>query len=90
MAKEIDDYADVEVSSEESSALARLSGNKDYLVLVDIMARWQMKSAYDLISATVEGQETDLLLQQGGYRLYKRMVKYVQEALDSAPRKRNG
>lgn len=87
---DIDKYGEVDVTSAESSALARLSENKDFAVLIAVMNRWQMKRAYDLISARVVGQETDLIDHQGGYALLKRMIKYVQEAVDTTPKKRNG
>lgn len=79
---DLDKYADIELTSQQRSAMARLGDNKDFAVLMGVMAQWNMKRAYDLVVAPREGQDAELLQFQGGHALLRRMLKYVDESVD--------
>lgn len=81
---DLDKYADLELTSQERSAMARLGDSKDFQKLMDVMARWNMKRAYDLLGTPREGQDAELLQFQGGHALLRRMIKYVDESVDTS------
>lgn len=78
---ELSKYGELELTSKERTAFSRLSDNKDFHAFVDVMTRWQIKRAHDLIERPEDDQAAQLLQHQGGYALLKRMVKYVNESI---------
>lgn len=73
--------AQFSTTTHENAALYRMSTNKDFAVLMDVLTRYVVSQTYSLVSARLEDQNVDLIDQQGAYRLLKKMAKLVDEAL---------
>lgn len=86
--EDLEQAANIELSSVENAALHRLQSSPDFAVFIDIMTRWNMKRAFDLLRDPHADQATTLVEHQGGFQLLKKMIKYVDEA-PSPAKKRN-
>lgn len=80
MPQDLDTYGDVELTSKESQAFARLAENKDFWVLADVLLRWQAKRGLDLLRSQNERQDFDLVKAQGGFELLRRILKLINDA----------
>ncbi len=78
--------SDLDLKASDYQALKRLSKNKDFLKLVDIMKDFQLKRASNLISgseATPGSAEEELKEYRGGARLWKKVIELVGLYVDS-------
>lgn len=80
MVFDLEKFSSIELTSIENAALSRLSVNNDFDILCDILLRTIVVEGQNLVRTPREGQEGDLFHQQGGFMLFRQMLKYVRTA----------
>lgn len=74
------DLTEMELTSQERQAFVKLQSDGSFQAFANVMERWLLKKAVDLMTAPHENQEFTLAKVQGAHEFYDRMMKLVDES----------
>lgn len=70
----------LEITSQENAAFIRLRQNKDFKMLLDVLGRWDLTRAFELLDHPRPGQDADLVTAQGIHQALKKIITLVESA----------